>query len=72
MFERMKNAAREPQGNAGGITHENNNEDQEYLDDFVMENYEVCGNTIDNPGLLERTVSKMEIVERRVNDGKID
>lgn len=38
---------------SGWITHENNNEDQEYLDDFVMENYEVRGNMIDNPGLLE-------------------
>ena len=37
---------------SGWITHENNNEDQEYLDDFVMENYEVCGNTIDNPELF--------------------
>ena len=37
----------------GWILQENNSEDQEYLDDFVMENYEVCGNTIDNPELLE-------------------
>lgn len=37
----------------GWIIQENNSEDQEYLDDFVMENYEVCGNTIDNPELLE-------------------
>lgn len=26
---------------------------EEYLDDFVMENYEVCGNKFDNPELLE-------------------
>lgn len=38
---------------SGWITHENNNEDQEYLDDFVLENYEVVGNIFDNPGLLE-------------------
>lgn len=37
----------------GWILQENNSVDQEYLDDFVMENYEVCGNTIDNPELLE-------------------
>lgn len=37
---------------SGWITHENNSEDQECLDDFVMENYEVCGNTIDNPELF--------------------
>lgn len=37
----------------GWILQENNSEDQEYLDDFVMENYKVCGNTIDNPELLE-------------------
>lgn len=37
----------------GWILQENNSEDQEYLDDFVMENYEVCDNTIDNPELLE-------------------
>ena len=35
------------------VTHENNNEGQEYLDDFVMENYEVVGNIFDNPRLLE-------------------
>lgn len=38
---------------SGWITHENNNEDQEYFDDFVLENYEVVGNIFDNPGLLE-------------------
>ena len=38
---------------SGWILQENNSGDQEYLDDFVMENYEVCGNTIDNPELLE-------------------
>ena len=38
---------------SGWSTHENNNEDQEYLDDFVLENYEVVGNIFDNPGLLE-------------------
>lgn len=37
----------------GWILQENNSVNQEYLDDFVMENYEVCGNTIDNPELLE-------------------
>ena len=37
----------------GWIIQENNSEDQEYLDNFVMKNYEVCGNTIDNPELLE-------------------
>ncbi len=37
----------------GWILQENNSEDQEYFDDFVMKNYEVCGNTIDNPELLE-------------------
>lgn len=37
----------------GWIIQENNSEDQEDLDDFVMKNYEVCGNTIDNPKLLE-------------------
>ena len=35
------------------ILQENNSVNQEYLDDFVMENYELCGNTIDNPELLE-------------------
>lgn len=35
---------------SGWITHD---EDQEYLDDFVMENYEVVGNIFDNPRLLE-------------------
>lgn len=38
---------------SGWSTHENNNENQEYLDDFVLENYEVVGNIFDNPGLLE-------------------
>lgn len=38
---------------SGWITHENNNEDQEYFDDFVLENYEVVGNIFDNSGLLE-------------------
>ena len=37
----------------GWILQENNSVNQEYLDDFVMKNYEVCGNTIDNPELLE-------------------
>lgn len=47
----------------GWILQENNSEDQEYLDDFVMENYEVCGNTIDNPAWIDEELWEKEDID---------
>ena len=38
---------------AGWVTHEACSADREYLDEFVLEHFEVVGNTFDNPELLQ-------------------
>lgn len=38
---------------AGWVTHEANSIDRQYLDEFVLEHFEVVGNIFDNPELLQ-------------------
>lgn len=38
---------------AGWVTHEANNVDRQYLDEFDTEHFEVVGNIFDNPELLQ-------------------
>ena len=38
---------------AGWVTHEANNIDRQYLDEFDLEHYEAVGNIFDNPELLQ-------------------